>query len=159
MSASLYTQQLIEAARNTKHRLQAGEHPPQFDFKIEGNNPVCGDRVLFFIDVADGRLAEIRYEVNGCLMSQASASFLAAFARGKTPEQLRQLYDEIRHITDPDTPAAEPAPDELAAKPWLALAQIRDYPARRKCVMMAWDALLKQLPVPLRPPDKPNREP
>ncbi|AXJ02308.1 Modular FeS cluster scaffolding protein NifU [Cyclonatronum proteinivorum] len=146
MSASLYTKQLIEASRKTTYRLPEGERPPAFDYEIEGINPVCGDRVLFFVTMDDGCVADIRYEVNGCLMSQASASFLAAFARGKSVAQLRKLYAEISRITDAQNTGPDPSPEELATTPWLALAQIRDYPARRKCVMMAWDALMKQFP-------------
>ncbi|MCH8486228.1 MAG: iron-sulfur cluster assembly scaffold protein [Candidatus Cyclonatronum sp.] len=148
MSTSLYTQKLIEASRNTENRLSPGSKPDQFDFHIQGQNPVCGDRVIFFVTMDGDRIAGISYDVAGCLMSQASAAFLAVFARGKAPEQLRALYEEISRITSPDGPGPDPAADEqlAAAKPWLALAQIRDYPARRKCVMMAWDALMKQLP-------------
>lgn len=148
MSASLYTQKLIEASRNTEFRLSPGSKPDQFDFQFKGQNPVCGDRVVFFVTMDGDRIAGIRYEVAGCLMSQASAAFLATYARGKEPEQLRALYEEICRITSPDGTGPDPAADEqlAATKPWLALAQIRDYPARRKCVMMAWDALMKQLP-------------
>lgn len=149
-SLSLYTGLLAEAGRDTTH-LGLPEGSSEEDYKhAEGINPVCGDRVSWYFKLKDNIISEIRYEVKGCLMNKASASFLARFTQGLTVEKARNIYTEVARTSqasENDTPKGTDAhtSDDLKVKPWLALAQIRDYPARRKCVMMAWDSFFEAM--------------
>jgi nitrogen fixation NifU-like protein len=62
---------------------------------VEGGNPGCGDIVRIYLKVnGDGRAA-VTFEGEGCTISQASASYLAELATGKT-------LDELSHIDHND---------------------------------------------------------
>lgn len=146
-SISLYTGLLVEAGRNTSHQ-DIPADPIKAGCQIaEGINPICGDQVKWYFRVDSGEITKIRYEVKGCLMSRASASLLARFLENKTVEEARGIYANILNITDlaQEQEAEAISSDELESKPWLALAQIREYPSRRKCVTMAWDSFFKEL--------------
>ncbi|HVR89004.1 MAG TPA: iron-sulfur cluster assembly scaffold protein [Candidatus Limnocylindria bacterium] len=45
-------------------------------------NPSCGDRTTVTVNVADGRIAEIRFRTFGCTAAIASASVLTELASG-----------------------------------------------------------------------------
>lgn len=57
-------------------------------------NPLCGDAVRLELKVADGKVADVRFEGQGCAISQASASLLTELIRGRTLEELRNMKDE-----------------------------------------------------------------
>lgn len=57
-------------------------------------NPLCGDAVRLELKVADGKVADVRFEGQGCAISQASASLLTELIRGRTLEELRNMRDE-----------------------------------------------------------------
>lgn len=145
---SIYTGLIAEAGRDTSHSgLPAGASPNDYQ-TAEGINPVCGDRVSWFFKVKDNIITEIRYEAKGCLMNKASAAFLARFAEGLDIDDARRIKERVEEITDSkrsDSISNVFSAEKLEARPWLSLAQIRDYPARRKCVMMAWDSFFSAL--------------
>ncbi len=58
---------------------------------VEGGNPGCGDIVRIYLKVDRNGKAVITFEGEGCTISQASASYLAEYANGKTLEELAQL--------------------------------------------------------------------
>lgn len=64
------------------------------DISYEEDNPVCGDRVRIDIKLEDNRIADIRFQGEGCAISQASASILTEMVKGKTLEEVRQLSKE-----------------------------------------------------------------
>ena len=47
-------------------------------------NPVCGDQMKMFIQVKDGKIADIRWKTYGCASAIASTSALSELAKGKT---------------------------------------------------------------------------
>ena len=57
-------------------------------------NPSCGDEVIYYLKVKDGRIEEVSFEGNGCSVSQASADILAEWATGKTVEEVLNLNEE-----------------------------------------------------------------
>jgi len=57
-------------------------------------NPLCGDAVRLELKVTEGKVADVRFEGQGCAISQASASLLTELIRGRTLEELRNMKDE-----------------------------------------------------------------
>lgn len=152
MKSSIYSQLLISAGRNTD---KATPPPPESIAQYKeglGRNPLCGDQVRWFIrldgelESPESHITDIRYEASGCLMCKASASFLARYLPDKTMDEARELYDEVTRITEKSSDASEPAEEEVTEDTqWRALAQIRDYPSRRRCVTMPWDSFFRTL--------------
>jgi nitrogen fixation NifU-like protein len=62
---------------------------------VEGGNPGCGDIVRIYLKVNGDGKAAVTFEGEGCTISQASASYLAELANGKT-------LDELSHIDHND---------------------------------------------------------
>lgn len=51
---------------------------------VEVANPVCGDLLRLAVRVADGRIAEARFQTRGCVASIACSSLLTEILIGKT---------------------------------------------------------------------------
>ena len=64
------------------------------DISCEWDNPVCGDVVRLDLRLKDGRVSEVRFSGQGCVISMASASMLTEEILGKTVEELKALQDE-----------------------------------------------------------------
>ncbi|MFQ6101698.1 MAG: Fe-S cluster assembly sulfur transfer protein SufU [Anaerolineae bacterium] len=64
------------------------------DISCEWDNPVCGDVVRLDIRLKDGRVGEVRFDGEGCVISMASASMFTEEILGKTVEELKALQDE-----------------------------------------------------------------
>jgi nitrogen fixation protein NifU and related proteins len=87
----LYREQILEHYKRP-HNFGRIEHP---DLEFEDNNPFCGDeqRVTMRLD-AEGRVAEIAFEGQGCAISTAATSLLTDELLGKTREELLALPKE-----------------------------------------------------------------
>jgi nitrogen fixation NifU-like protein len=109
------------------------------DASAEGVNPLCGDRLKLRLNLADGRIDEIRFEGQGCAISTASASLMTEAVKGKTRAQALELFDRVHRLLTEDTGSAEDL-GKLAA-----LSGVREYPARVKCASLCWHTLAAAL--------------
>jgi nitrogen fixation NifU-like protein len=57
-------------------------------------NPLCGDAVRLELKVADGKVAEARFDGEGCAISQAAASLLTELVQGRSLAELKGLKEE-----------------------------------------------------------------
>ena len=55
---------------------------------LAGRNPLCGDQIRLELRLEEDRIAEAKFEGQGCLVSQACASMLCEGAIGRTIEEL-----------------------------------------------------------------------
>ncbi|HUU32440.1 MAG TPA: SUF system NifU family Fe-S cluster assembly protein [Vicinamibacterales bacterium] len=102
----------------------------------EGYNPLCGDRLVVYVVVADGVVTDVAFEGSGCAIAKASASLMTEALRGQPIETARQLFADFHAlITSP--PAA--APRDLGKLS--VLAGVREFPTRVKCASLAWHAV------------------
>ncbi len=101
-----------------------------------GHNPMCGDRVSVYVRMEAGRVAEARFIGNGCAISKASASMMTEAVTGRTPEEVRGMFDTFHEMV---TGKAE-ADDDKVGK-LVVLSGVKEYPSRVKCAMLAWHAL------------------
>jgi len=62
----------------------------QPDVAFEDENPLCGDRVRVEVKLANGTIEDIRFDGDGCVISQASASLLCEKAVGKRVEEVNR---------------------------------------------------------------------
>jgi len=84
--------------------------------RAEEENPLCGDSIKIYIKVKDKKTIEdISFEGEGCAISQASASMLTEFLKGKPVAQAKKITPE--QIYD--------------------LLKIEISPARSKCALLA----------------------
>jgi len=116
----------------------------------EGYNPLCGDRVKLHLRVEDDTIEEVAFEGSGCAISTASASMLTEVLRGRTVAEAEALAERmiamVMGTTEVDGDTRGDQADQAATGgddlgPLVALAGVRDYPARVKCATLAWHAL------------------
>lgn len=55
---------------------------------IEATNPVCGDLLKLWVVVADGRVAAVKFKVEGCIPAVACASWLTERMTGRPLSEL-----------------------------------------------------------------------
>jgi len=104
--------------------------------KAEGYNPLCGDRLTVYLQVADGIITDASFQGSGCAISKASASLMTEIVKGKTVAEADALFERFhRMVTTPPEEAVEDL-GKLSA-----LAGVRQFPLRVKCASLAWHTL------------------
>jgi len=87
----------------------------------EGANPVCGDKVTFYLKFEGEKVADASYEAEGCAISLASAAVLAEHAKGKTKEELEKITNkELQKMLEVDL-SKNPARLKCALLPLVTL--------------------------------------
>jgi nitrogen fixation NifU-like protein len=106
--------------------------------RAQGYNPLCGDQLALFLEIADGRVRDIRFAGKGCAISTASASLLTEALRGKTTDEAHALFTRFHRVvtTPPDEEVDVSELGKLAV-----LAGVREFPMRVKCASLAWHTL------------------
>jgi nitrogen fixation NifU-like protein len=100
-------------------------------------NPTCGDEVTLQLHVDGDRIDRIRWDGDGCAISQSSASILADLAPGLTREELQVRIDAFRTAM---RSKGRIEPDEDLLGDAVVLGGVSKYTARVKCAMLAWVA-------------------
>lgn len=105
--------------------------------KLEGFNPLCGDRLTLYLKLAGDRISDISFDGSGCAISVASASLMTEALKGKTIAEAEQLFASFHELLTSDAAAFDPARYGKLA----VLAGVRDYPSRVKCATLCWHTL------------------
>lgn len=108
-------------------------------------NPTCGDEITLQLHLDGDRIDRIRWDGDGCAISQSSASILADLVPGLTVEDLRVRIDAFRTAM---RSKGRIEPDEELLGDAVVLGGVSKYTARVKCAMLAWvaaEAALLQL--------------
>ncbi|HTG31909.1 MAG TPA: SUF system NifU family Fe-S cluster assembly protein [Thermoanaerobaculia bacterium] len=113
---------------------------PNANRRAEGHNPLCGDRVTVYLNVADGHIGAVRFEGSGCAISTASASLMTEALKGLTLEDARDLFKGFHDLVTLGAGEGSPDLGKLAV-----FTGVREYPMRVKCATLAWHALMAAL--------------
>ncbi|HET6810287.1 MAG TPA: SUF system NifU family Fe-S cluster assembly protein [Acidimicrobiales bacterium] len=146
----LYREIILDHYRNPRNR---GELPVPPAGRYEGFNPLCGDEVILFLEVSDGRVEDLRIAGQGCSISQSSASMMSAAVKGKTVDEARALIRAFKSMMsihearlDADgEPEVVDGSDGSTETPPLgdleALQGVVKFPVRIKCATLSWNTL------------------
>ncbi|MEJ2347242.1 MAG: SUF system NifU family Fe-S cluster assembly protein [Gammaproteobacteria bacterium] len=132
-TSSLYKQVLLDHYR---HPHNCGELSGA-DVVRRGSNPRCGDDVEVGVYYDGDTVREVRFRGRGCSVCIASASLMTDTVRGKQRDEVQRLAREMHQWFSSGEGEQVPEPPESLQ----ALSAVRQYPARRRCVLLAWDAL------------------
>ncbi|GAA1903966.1 Fe-S cluster assembly sulfur transfer protein SufU [Williamsia serinedens] len=119
-----------------KHPHGRGLREP-FGAEVHHVNPTCGDEVTLRVAVADGAVADISYDGQGCSISQAATSVLYDQVVGQS---VTEALDTVGAFTDMVTSRGEVDGDEDVIGDGIAFAGVAKYPARVKCALLGWMA-------------------
>ena len=111
-----------------------------FDAEATGDNPMCGDRCTVRLRfAADGGVARVGFQAQGCAISLASADLMAEAVAGLGVTEIHALargFDALARTgraNDPGLATLEP------------LAGVCAYPSRVKCASLPWAAFIAAL--------------
>lgn len=105
--------------------------------RVEGNNPLCGDRVTLWLKLEDGVIQDVGFQGSGCAISRASASLMTTVVKGKTAAEAGVLFERFRRLV---TGTLSPADSETLGK-LAVFSGVSEFPIRVKCATLPWHAL------------------
>jgi nitrogen fixation NifU-like protein len=112
--------------------------------RAEGNNPLCGDQLVVWLQVDGDKIEDISFQGSGCAISRASASLMTAAVKGKTRREAEALFERFHQLVRGTLPPSETGNlGKLAA-----FKGVSEYPIRIKCASLSWHALKAALGQP-----------
>lgn len=140
MSASdledLYRDILLDHYRHPRNH---GKLPVPASCSADGANPLCGDQLSLELTLEDDRIVDIAFSGNGCSISQASASMMTEYVKGRTTAEARGGIDAFQRMMVEGEPLGEEFGDIEA------LVGVAKFPVRVKCASLAWKTLEQAL--------------
>jgi len=142
----LYREIILDHYRNPRNRGEL-EAPPAM--REEGFNPLCGDEVVVYLEVSEGRVSDVKINGQGCSISQSSASMMSSAVKGKTVGEARALIRAFKGMMSiheqrlDGTPEedAVPVDDDVKLGDLEALQGVVKFPVRIKCATLSWNTL------------------
>jgi nitrogen fixation NifU-like protein len=130
--SDLYQEVILDHNRRPRNfRALAGA-----SHRAEGYNPLCGDRLTLYLQVAGDTIEDVTFEGAGCAISKASASMMTEALKGRTLADASALFARFHRMVT--TPPDQPVEDMGKLS---SLAGVREFPVRVKCASLAWHTL------------------
>jgi nitrogen fixation NifU-like protein len=104
--------------------------------KAEGYNPLCGDKIMVYLNVDNDVITDVAFQGSGCAISKASASLMTDIVKGKTVQEAKAIFDRFQKML---TGPSDASVDNLGKL--TVLAGVRQFPVRVKCASLAWHTL------------------
>ncbi len=91
MSYEMYQEAILDHYRNPRNTGKLEEA----DISAHGDNPLCGDEIAIYLKLdEDTTVADVKFQGTGCAISQASASMLTVYLKGKTLKEVMEVDKE-----------------------------------------------------------------
>jgi nitrogen fixation NifU-like protein len=124
---------------------------PGATHRAEGTNPQCGDQISVALKIAQDRIADVRFQGQGCAICIASTSMMTEAIKGAPTDAALQLQERFRGVL-----TGTEEPDAAYLGKLISLAGVARYPSRIKCALLGWHALGHALETPLPGSDHPQ---
>ncbi len=106
--------------------------------KGDGVNPLCGDKVTIYLHLNGETIEDISFQGSGCAISTASASMMTQRLKGKTLDEVGEVFDQFHGLL---TAAIGEEPDGDKLDKLTVFSGVREFPMRVKCATLAWHTL------------------
>lgn len=133
---SLRQELILEHQRRPRNR---GELAGADVVTVHLSNPTCGDEITLHLRIRDGRMDDLRFGGHGCAISQVSASMMTERLRGGSAAEVRALTARFTQMLQGSADAAA----DRSLGDLRALAGVARLPARIRCALLAWKALVE----------------
>src|SRR5579862_1576552 len=130
----LYQEVIIDHGRRPRNFFAC----PEANHIKEGFNPLCGDKLTVYVTEHQGVVEAVSFQGCGCAISMASASLMTEVIRGKTLDEVNQLFDIFHRsiiLGKLDELNNNNIDLEKLGK-LTVLAGVNEYPARVKCATL-----------------------
>ena len=132
--SDLYQQVILDHCKQPRNFHEM----PAATCSAQGHNPLCGDQLKLFLAMDGDRIKDISFVGSGCCISKASASLLAESLKGKTKADTQKMFEQVHEMVT--TGQVRGDVGKLAV-----FAGVYKFPARVKCAILAWHAVLAAL--------------
>jgi nitrogen fixation NifU-like protein len=112
--------------------------------RVEGNNPLCGDRLTVWLRMEDDVIADVTFQGLGCAISMASASLMTSAVKGKSRLEAKALFDRFLGMI---TGSVEQVEAEALGK-LAVFSGVSEFPVKVKCASLSWHAMKAALDQP-----------
>jgi nitrogen fixation protein NifU and related proteins len=106
------------------------------DAMATGRNPLCGDTLDVTLLMDGERVADVKFEGQGCAISMASASLMSEAVKGRPRAEIERLFEQVHGVITGRELSGQQDIGKLAA-----LAGVAEFPARVKCASLCWHTL------------------
>ena len=131
----MFREEILDHSRNPLNQRKLDEA----DVTAYGVNPFCGDELHLQVRLDEqGRIQEVGLQGVGCSINKATGSMLTQLIRGKTLDDIEALSNVFSKMMQGDS-ASEAELKELGELE--VLSDVRRFPVRIKCALLAWDTL------------------
>jgi nitrogen fixation protein NifU and related proteins len=137
----LYHEAILDHYKNPRNFRKLDEANRQAD----GHNPLCGDKIIVYIQIEDGTIIDISFTGTGCALCTASASMMTVSLLGKTESESLRLFELFLQMVSRQV---NPQPDSPDPGILTVFSGVREYPVRAKCAALAWYAMRAALDGP-----------
>jgi nitrogen fixation NifU-like protein len=134
---SMYREIILDHYKNPQHH----GLPDRYDAEVHHVNPTCGDEVTLRVRLADGRIADLGWDGEGCSISQASTSVMSGLVIGKPVPEVLALHEKFLALMQSRGEAELSETDEDELDDAVAFEGVSKYPARVKCALLGWMAM------------------
>jgi nitrogen fixation NifU-like protein len=132
----LYRETILDHYHHPRNRGHI-EHPSA---RIEGINPLCGDELVLYLDLKDGKISDVKIEAKGCSINMASGSMMSEVVLGQSVERATEIINTFKKLMTAKNETVELS-EEL--EDLEALGGVKKYPVRIKCALLPWNTLLQ----------------
>lgn len=145
LARELYQQIIIDHGRKPRNFrvMEPGDSHAKIILKRVGHNPLCGDKLILFIELDPTRqkILDVSFQGEGCAISMASSSLMTEAVKELTISEALSLFagvhdlvmGKLAHVSQ------EGLEDQLGKLS--VLSGVSAYPARVKCASLGWQVL------------------
>ncbi|MGA1723718.1 MAG: Fe-S cluster assembly sulfur transfer protein SufU, partial [Ilumatobacteraceae bacterium] len=137
----LYREIILDHYKNPRNR---GELPEPA-ISVEGHNPLCGDEITLYLDVADDIVRDVKVSGQGCSISQSSASMMTQAVIGRPVAEVRAVIRRFKSMMAIEEDGLEPSDTDISLGDLEALQGVVKFPVRIKCATLSWNTLIQAL--------------
>ena len=132
--SDLYQQVILDHCKHPRNFHELGSAT----CSAQGHNPLCGDQLKLFLLTEGDRIKDVSFLGSGCCISKASASLLTEAVKGKSKTDVQTMFEQVHEMVTTGKVAGDVG--KLAV-----FAGVHKFPARVKCAILAWHALMAAL--------------
>lgn len=136
LADDLYRETILDHYHNPRNK-GVIEEPTA---KVEGVNPLCGDELTLYLQVANGKIEDLKLQAKGCSINTASGSMMSEALKGQSIDEAKKIIATFKDMMLSKGQETV-LPDEL--EDLEALQGVKKYPVRIKCALLPWNTMLE----------------
>ena len=129
----LYQEVILDHAKKPRNFHEI----PGTTLHAEGYNPLCGDKATVYVAMDGGKVHDASFVGKGCSISTASASMMTESIKGKSREEVEELFERF-HALVTGHPEGKDGEDLGKLK---VFSGVSEFPVRVKCASLPWHTL------------------